>query len=67
MILRCIYYVSHYVQLVILFYAITSIIRPIGESYWSFISLFMLCVITTEIGRKMFAEEDDTIDDTYSA
>jgi hypothetical protein len=62
-----IYYVSHYVQLVILFYAITSIIRPIGESYWSFISLFMLCVITTEIGRKMFAEEDDTIDDTYSA
>ncbi len=62
-----IYYVSHYMQLVILFYAMISIIQPVGESYWSFVTLFMLSVIVTEIGRKMFAVEDDTIDDTYSA
>ena len=62
-----IYYFSHYIQLVILFYAIVSIIQPVGENYWSFVLLFMSGVIATEIGRKMFAKEDDTIDDTYSA
>jgi hypothetical protein len=62
-----VYYFSHYIQLVILFYAMVYIIQPVGESYWSFVLLFMLAVITTEIGRKMFAVEDDTIDDTYSA
>lgn len=62
-----IYYFSHYIQLVILFYAMVNIVQPIGESQWSFVTLFMLCVIATEIGRKMFAVEDDTIDDTYSA
>lgn len=62
-----IYYFSHYIQLVILFYAMVSIIQPNGENYWSFVTLYMLCVIATEIGRKMFAVEDDTVDDTYSA
>lgn len=62
-----IYYITHYMQLVILFYAMTSIIKPEGESYWTFVIFFMLGVIATEIGRKMLAEEDDTIDDTYSA
>lgn len=62
-----IYYFSHYIQLVILFYALVSIIQPTDQSYWLFVLLFMLGVIATEIGRKMFAEEDDTIDDTYSA
>ncbi len=62
-----IYYFSHYIQLVILFYAMVSIIQPAGESYWSFVLLFMLGVIATEIGRKMLAVEDDTVDDTYSA
>ena len=62
-----IYYFSHYMQLVLLFYAMVSITQPVGENYWSFVVLFMLSVIVTEIGRKMFAVEDDTIDDTYSA
>lgn len=62
-----IYYFTHYIQLVILFYAMTTIMMPEGESYWAFVIFFMLGVIATEIGRKMFAEEDDTIDDTYSA
>ncbi len=62
-----IYYLSHYVQLVILFYAMTQIIEPSGVNPWVFVGLFMAGVITTELGRKMFAVEDDTTDDTYSA
>lgn len=61
------YYFLHYIQLVILFYAMVSIVQPENESYWTFVTLFMLSVISTEIGRKMFAVEDDTTDDTYSA
>jgi 4-hydroxybenzoate polyprenyltransferase len=62
-----VYYFSHYIQLVILFYAMVSIVQPSSENYWSFVTLFMFSVIATEIGRKMLAVEDDTIDDTYSA
>jgi hypothetical protein len=62
-----IYYFSHYAQLVILFYAITSIVKPTGISYWVFVAFFMVGVITTEIGRKMLSIEEDTTDDTYSA
>lgn len=62
-----IYYLTHYMQLVILFYAMTQIIQPNQISPWVFVGLFMAGVITTELGRKMFAVEDDTTDDTYSA
>jgi 4-hydroxybenzoate polyprenyltransferase len=62
-----VYYFSHYIQLVILFYAMSSIVRPLGTSRWYFVLLIILGVITTEVGRKMLAVEDDTIDDTYSA
>jgi 4-hydroxybenzoate polyprenyltransferase len=62
-----IYYLTHYVQLVILFYAMTQIIQPKVINSWVFVGLFMAGVITTELGRKMFAVEDDTTDDTYSA
>lgn len=62
-----IYYISHYMQLVILFYATTVIIQPVNVNPWYFVLTIMLAVITTEIGRKMLSEEADTIDDTYSA
>jgi 4-hydroxybenzoate polyprenyltransferase len=62
-----IYYITHYFQLVILFYAMTRIIKPEQVSAWVFVAFFMTSVITTELGRKMYAEEDDTTDDTYSA
>lgn len=62
-----VYYISHYMQLVILFFATTVIIQPVGVNPWVFVLTIMLAVITTEIGRKMLSEEADTIDDTYSA
>lgn len=62
-----IYYITHYMQLVILFYAMTQIIMPAGISPWVFVMFFMTGIITTELGRKMYAVEDDTTDDTYSA
>jgi 4-hydroxybenzoate polyprenyltransferase len=62
-----IYYISHYVQLVILFLATTVIIQPKDVNPWVFVLTIMLAVITTEIGRKMLSEDADTIDDTYSA
>src|SRR4051812_8326940 len=57
-----IYYITHYFQLVILFYAMTRIIKPEQVSAWVFVAFFMTSVITTELGRKMYAEEDDTTD-----
>ncbi len=62
-----VYYFTHYIQLVILFYALVTIVQPVGESYWMFVLLYMLGVVASELGRKMFAVEDDTIDDTFSA
>lgn len=62
-----IYYLTHYMQLVILFYTMTQIIQPEKVSPWIFVGLFMAGVTTTELGRKMFAAEDDTTDDTFSA
>ena len=62
-----IYYITHYMQLVILFYALTQIIQPAHVSPWMIVLLFMSGIITTEIGRKMYSIEEDTSDDTYSA
>jgi hypothetical protein len=61
------YYFLHYIQLVILFYAMSAIVQPVGVSNWVFVLLCMCGVITTELGRKMYPVEKDTIDDTYSA
>jgi 4-hydroxybenzoate polyprenyltransferase len=54
-------------QLVILFYALTQIIHPLGVNPWVIVMFFMSGIITTEIGRKMYSVEEDTTDDTYSA
>ena len=62
-----IYYISHYMQLVILFYALTQIINPSGVNAWAIVMFFMSGIITTELGRKMYSVEEDTTDDTYSA
>lgn len=62
-----IYYITHYTQLVILFYALAQIIRPNDISPWVFVAFFMSGIVTTELGRKMYPVEEDTTDDTYSA
>jgi 4-hydroxybenzoate polyprenyltransferase len=62
-----IYYITHYLQLVILFYALITIIQPVGVSAALLVTYAMLGVVMSEMGRKMFAVEDDTTDDTYSA
>ncbi len=62
-----IYYITHYMQLVILFYGMTQIIQPQGINPWIFVMFFMTGIITTELGRKMYPAEEDTTDDTYSA
>lgn len=62
-----IYYVTHYMQLVILFYAMTQVIRPSGVNPWIFVVFFMAGIVTTELGRKMYPADEDTTDDTYSA
>lgn len=61
------YYFLHYIQLVILNLAILNIVKPIGVAYWQLITFVMLNIIIVELGRKMFAVEDDTTDDTFSA
>jgi len=61
------YYFLHYIQLVILNLAILNIIKPVGVAYWQLITFVMLNIIIVEVGRKMFAVEDDTTDDTFSA
>lgn len=60
------YYFLHYIQLVILNLAILNIIKP-SVPYWQLITFVMLNIISVEVGRKMFAKEDDTTDDTFSA
>jgi hypothetical protein len=62
-----IYYITHYMQLVILFYAMTQIIQPSGVNPWILVMFFMTGIITTELGRKMYPADEDTTDDTYSA
>lgn len=62
-----VYYFSHYIQLVILFYALVSIIKPTVVSYIHLVIFAMLGVVMSELGRKMYPMEEDTTDDTYSA
>lgn len=61
------YYFTHYIQLVILNFAILNIINPANVPFWQLAGFMMLNTILIELGRKMFATEDDTTDDTFSA
>jgi 4-hydroxybenzoate polyprenyltransferase len=61
------YYATHYFQLIILNLAILTIVKPTGVAWWILIAFVMLNIIIVELGRKMFAVEDDTTDDTFSA
>jgi 4-hydroxybenzoate polyprenyltransferase len=61
------YYGLHYIQLVILYTALTFIISPRSVWYFHFVAFAMLLIIMSELGRKMYPVEDDTTDDTYSA
>lgn len=61
------YYFLHYIQWIILNLAILIIIKPVGVPYWQLISFVILNITIIDIARKMFAIEDDTTDDTFSA
>jgi hypothetical protein len=60
------YNFSHYIQLVILYYAALYILQPKGISYALLIVFAIFHVFLNELGRKMYPASDAS-GDTYSA
>lgn len=61
-----IYNFSHYIQLIILFFAILNIIEPTGRTYGQLLLFTVLNIAVVELGRKTLAKEADVAKDTYS-
>jgi len=61
-----IYNFSHYIQLIILFFAITYIIQPVGISHTQLLIFLVLNIIVVELGRKTKPIKEDVAEDTYS-
>jgi hypothetical protein len=61
------YNISHYIQLIILFFVIIQIIQPTGLSHIQLLLFTILNIAVVELVRKTLPAKDDLARDTYSA
>jgi len=57
----------HYVQVIIIYYAISSILNPVNISQIQLLIYFLLNMTILEVIRKISPRDEDSVGDTYSA